>query len=525
LGTAACTPARSAPSFDRAIRLTASPAHEIGPAISPDGKWVAYLSDARGVSDVWVKFIAGGEAANLTATSNLDIQTRSTIGAALRWSPDGKQVAYIRPAGTGGDALLVADAHGEHARELVPPRGGVHNHGPAWSPDGRHVYFTRTIANWNDEPAEIYRVPVAGGSPEAVISSTRRAIFPVLAADGGLFYAANPTGVDLSLWWKPPGDAASHRLTTGIGEYAEPRVSPDGRLLVSTLIDYRRLLVTVPITPSPQHTWTEVTDGFGGDVDPFISRSGRMVFSSSRSGHRNLWTANMDGSDLRPLTSDAAIEERPTLSADGQQVAFVSDRTGQRGIWTVPADGGAPRRVVSAPVLDSVTWSPDATQIAYAVPGERFPALSVVSVADGSTRRLTTPRGAYSPAWSPREDVIAYIETTGESGGVGNHVKVVTGSGDPVHVDLPAGPRLPNGYLAWAPDGTRLAVASVLTNAAVEISVVELGAHDPFRRALELPAHLRLRGLGFGADGASLVLGIQEALSDIVLFVRDGGMQ
>lgn len=79
--------------------------------------------------------------------------------------------------------------------------------------------------------------------------------------------------------------------------------------------------------------------------------------------------------------------------------------------------------------------------------------------------------------------------------------------------------------MTWAPDGKRLAVASVLTNTTAEIWLVELGARDPFRQVMELPSHLRPRGIAFSADGSSLVLGVQEALSDIVLFVRDGGSQ
>ena len=55
------------PSFDRVVRIVATAAHEYGPALSPDGKWIAYLSNARGPTDVWVKFIAGGDPANLTA--------------------------------------------------------------------------------------------------------------------------------------------------------------------------------------------------------------------------------------------------------------------------------------------------------------------------------------------------------------------------------------------------------------------------------------------------------------------------
>ena len=62
-------PVDADPPFGRVIRLVSTGAHEFAPAISPDGKWVAYLSNARGPTDVWVKFIAGGDAINLTATA------------------------------------------------------------------------------------------------------------------------------------------------------------------------------------------------------------------------------------------------------------------------------------------------------------------------------------------------------------------------------------------------------------------------------------------------------------------------
>ncbi|HEY2946384.1 MAG TPA: protein kinase, partial [Vicinamibacteria bacterium] len=476
-----------APSFSRTRRFTTTPAHEFGPAISPDGKWVAFLSDARGTADVWVKFVAGGEPANLTASAPLEIQARSAIGGldispdgssiavqarakgdtkptfdtwlipaplggtprrfvetsgALRWSPDGTRVVYVRPGESRGDAIVVADANGENPRELVSARGGWHTHWPAWSADGRFVYFSQTIATWNGEPSEIFRVPAGGGEPQAVVRTTRRALFPLPSADGGLFYAANPTGVDLDLWWRASSEDEPQRLTTGVGEYAEPRVSADGRTLVSTLIEYRQALVSVPVVFGGTVPLRRLTDGFGGDLEPSLSpRSGRMALSSSRSGNRNLWTADPDGSNLRPLTSDAALEERPSLSPDARQVAFVSDRGGQHGIWIVNSDGGAPRRLVATPVLDTLTWSPDGRQIAHAVPAGTVPQLSIVSVNDGAVRALPTPAGGHSPAWSPRGDVVAYLEPRGPGR---TYLKFVSSRGQPLYQGLSDGPPLTN---------------------------------------------------------------------------------
>ena len=551
------------PPFSRVLRLTTTPAHEFGPAISADGKWVAYLSDARGATDVWVKFIAGGEPANLTASTGLEIQARSAIGGleispdgssiavqaretgssaptfdtwlipaplggtprkfvetagALRWSPDGTRIVYVRPGETRGDAIVVADANGGNPRELVSARGGWHTHWPAWSADGQLVYFFQTIATWNGEPSEIFRVPASGGEPQIVVRTTRRALFPLPSAGGGLFYAANPNGVDLDLWWRPSTKNRPQRLTTGVGEYAEPRMSSDGRRLVSTLIEYRRALVSIPVEIAGSPRLRHLTDGFGGDLEPSVSpRSGRMVFSSSRSGSRNLWTADVDGSNLRPLTSDAAIEERPSFSPDARQVAFVSDRGGEHGIWVVNSDGGTPRRLARTPVLDTLTWSPDGRQIAYAVPAGNATELSIVSVNDGAVHKLPTPNGAHSPSWSPRGDVIGYLEPRGPGR---TYVKFVNSRGQVVYSTLPDGPALTNGFLAWAPDGKRLAAVGVPGSADASIWIVEPDSSQPFRKLIQLPGEVRPRGVTWTSDGSSLIFGRQEALSDLVLFER-----
>ena len=76
-------------------RLVSSAEHESGPIISPDGKWVAYLSNARGPTDVWVKFIAGGDPVNLTASADLRVQSQDYVGG-LAVSPDGSQIAFKR---------------------------------------------------------------------------------------------------------------------------------------------------------------------------------------------------------------------------------------------------------------------------------------------------------------------------------------------------------------------------------------------------------------------------------------------
>ncbi len=559
----------SSPRLSRTVRLTNTPAREFGPAISPDGKWVAYYSDARGPTDVWVTYVDSGATLNLTASLKMRLPVRTNIGGlaispdgaslafygthdatrntydtwvmpaplggtphkllegmqGVQWSPDGKQLAYILPGSSVGDTLMVAQADGSNAREILPAAGGRHVHWPTWSRDGQSLYFIYTYQPWNTEQSEIYRVPVAGGAPEAVVQSIRRAVYPVPLPGGDLLFSANPDSVDLGLWWQPGRGGPSTALTTGIGEYTEARVSSDGRRLVSMVLDQRQALVAINVS-GPRPSIHPLTDGHGGDLDPaYDPTSDRIVFSSTRSGHRNLWTAREDATDARPLTSGTASDHHPVFSPDGRRVAFVSDRGGHWGIWLISADGGAPKLLAPATVFDSISWSSDGTRILFSTPSPGgSTVLSTVSVADGRMETLSTPSAATAPSWSYAADTIAYLEPAMEkTPGTATPpvarilLRFVDRNGRPLFPNLPAQP-LFNGIVAWAPDGKRLAAVTVPGNAPSALWIVEPAAATPFRRVLEFEPTVRPRGLTWTRDGSRLIMSSQEPLSDLVLY-------
>jgi Tol biopolymer transport system component len=496
----------------RRVRITNTAAEEFGPAISPDGKWVAFYSFNGRRSDLIVKFLDNESTLNLTASLNLELPVRTGIGGvsispdgsqitfgartdptsnsydtwtipgpvggvprkllptipSVQWSPDGKQLAYTIAGSTRGDALAVSSSDGTGERMLVDRQGGRHVHWSAWSRDGQWIYFIYTYENWHTEPSDIYRVPVRGGAPEPVVQSARRAIYPAPMPGGDLLFAANPRTLELGLWWLRAGASAPVLLTNGIGEHVEPRLSADGRRLVATLVNPREALVALSLSGAIAVPQT-LTDGYGGDLDPAIDpQSGRLGFSSARSGHRNLWTAKADGSDPAPLTTEAAIDERPSFSPDGQQIAFISDRGGQRGIWVISAQGGAPRLVTHEIVLDTPSWSRDGRRIFFARPGGDLPALASVSVSDGKVEPFHVPTpGGFAPAWSPTDDVLAYLEPTmiplpaPSTGTVSRmFIRFADSHGTDVFPNLPRQVNFSNGFLAWAPDGQRVAVAS-----------------------------------------------------------------
>src|SRR5207247_1774404 len=163
--------------------------------------------------------------------------------------PDGTQIAFAA-ASEGQDSLKTW---------LIPaPLGGVahpfvEGRGVRWSRDGRHITYIRAGGSAGDT----LFVADADGSN----------VREILPANGGM-----PV-----------------RLTSGVGEFAEVRISADGRAMVCTLLDVRQSIGRTPVSADPPARVTPLSDGYTADLDPNAARAGdRIVFSSSRSGDRNI---------------------------------------------------------------------------------------------------------------------------------------------------------------------------------------------------------------------------------------------
>jgi Tol biopolymer transport system component len=189
-------------------------------------------------------------------------------------------------------------------------------------------------------------------------------------------------------------------------------------------------------------------------ADALQTATGKIAFSSDRSGTWRIYVANADGSGLRSVTKG----EAPAWSADGRKIAF--HRAG--GLYVIDASGTNERSLGAG---WNPTWSPDGRKLAFHTGVGLGGGLYVMS-ADGSNRRLLVSHefaspgwGDYavqSPAWSPDGRTIAFVRANYDEG-FGLYTTSADGSGSPRP--------LPNGWAqdrpAWSPDGSRVAFETV----------------------------------------------------------------
>jgi Tol biopolymer transport system component len=414
-------------------------------AISPDGKFVAFISDHDGPFDVWLTQVGSGRSVNLTQgkagplpgplrsvgfsgdgseiwLGGGDVGMRPRLmpltggtprnflgeeTVNLAWSPDGERIVYH--TFVSGDPMFVADRSGANARLIFQERPGLHNHFPAWSPDGRWIYFVHGTPATKE--MDLWRIDPAGGKPERLTQRNTDVAYPTPVGSRTVFYVArDEDGSGPWLWLFDLKRRDSRRASVGLEQYTSVQASADGRKLVATISNPIAGLWTVPILDrvaeehdvkpftvptvralAPRFSgsslfylsslgtgdglWrlrdgkvTEIWKGADGAVleTPAVSpNGGRVAIVLRRSGKHQLHILSSDGAELQPIAEGMVPQGSSCWSPDGKWIVTGGSDAAGSGLFKIPLDGGSPVRLASGSALNPV-WSPDGSLIVYA---------------------------------------------------------------------------------------------------------------------------------------------------------------
>ncbi|WP_410612682.1 translocation protein TolB [Amycolatopsis sp. lyj-109] len=281
-------------------------------------------------------------------------------------SPDGRTVAFASER-AGSRKIFVIGVDGQGLRQVTT--GPATDDSPSWSPDGTRLAFSST----RDDPAgDIYTVPVTGGTPVRLTADPAADTQPAWGPARIAFTTTrfHPAG-DVVLVADTGG--AVTRAVPDPGDSSEPAWSRDGTRLAFTtraqdpLGDVKQIAGgTVSIISALPAT---------GEAEPTFRPNGQPVFTELRSGGTSdIWSADATGGDRRDLTQRPGADEfDPAFSVDGSQLAYTQAGPGESSsateIIVANADGSAPRALTGprdgAKHEQHPAWSPDATMIAF----------------------------------------------------------------------------------------------------------------------------------------------------------------
>ncbi len=364
------------------------------PMISPDGKWVVYVSSVSGNPDIYLQSTTGQTAINLTKDS-------PAADSMPAFSADGERIAFRSERDGGG--LFVMGRTGESVRRLT--KSGLQ---PVWFPDGRRLAFASlsslqpeargggiselwTVDTTGGEPQRIYRgdavqprvspngrriafwamqpngdftgfaspnrdvwtVAVDGTNPVRVTTDEATDWNPVWSPDGtALYFLSNRSG-SMNLW-RVGIDEATGATTGEAQALAAPAlyirhfsVSADGRLGTYANLATTNNLARIRIdarTAATRGPIEAITSGPRDFLTFDVNDDRQVVLMTNVTQQEDLLIA-ATGSGLRHLVNDRYRDRNPRWSTDGRQIFFYSDRGQDYEIYSIDRDGGGLRQL------------------------------------------------------------------------------------------------------------------------------------------------------------------------------------
>ncbi len=444
---------RDAPSMLQALPLTSLVGWETHPAISPDGRQVAfkYQSEGEPQADIHLQVIGSASSTRFTSTEEVtesapawspdashlayvahsaatcQILRLPAVGGIpdrladcvqgplgnLDWSPDGTLIAYDdREAPARPRSIRLLDIDSGMSRLLTQP--AVTDSGdrrPVFSPDGSAIVFQRIRGGGL---ADLYRVPVDGGEPKRLTFDNRDIGGHDWTADGQEILFSSYRAGQFTLWRVAANGGEPRAVAINDHQIGALQVADASDRLVYSKLEYSTSIWSVRVSLGAQGTSRRAAVDLGDEPIPLIEstrwdlhpsiapNTKRVAFVSDRSGHFELWSADAQGAALIRHTSfEGPFLGTPRWSPDSASLVFDARPDGNADLYRVDSRGSHPERFTDHPADDfGASYSQDGAWIYFTSYREDGWEVWRMPSAGGPAERVTDD-GAYAAQEGP----------------------------------------------------------------------------------------------------------------------------
>jgi len=360
----------------------------VGLAVTPDGSYVDFVAQEKGVTqpDLWrVPFLGGTPRRIVTS-----------VWSATGWAPDGKHMAFIRTKAGGSEtesSVVVADADGSNERIVLtrqPPARlastlsvTVSIARPSWSSDGRSllVLGSSALPERQGRSAELVLIDVESGTETRAVPLEKISHIDAAWVDDryALVHGILP-GRTQALYRADLETGSLVPVTQDIAQYYGVGLTADRQAAVSTRIDFRS---GIWVGDGAGGSMTEVVpEGSGSPLRAALDRSGGLVYHARTTSGFGVFAIN-PGQRTPSLVLDNAIE--PHITSDGKTIVAQSLDT--PGLFRVNADGTGKTTIVEGHVARAILL-PDDRTVVYLSNRSGIQSLWSVPIAGGPSREL-----------------------------------------------------------------------------------------------------------------------------------------
>jgi eukaryotic-like serine/threonine-protein kinase len=530
--------------------------------ISPDARYLAYVSNQHGQFSLWVRQIAINSAVQIIPPSNRAISdiaftpdgnfldyTISANGEAsaklyqvpvlggtprrlldssngtVTFSPDGSSMAYTSLDVAANEiALMVSKIDGTGARKLAT-HAATFQYGffniLRWSPGGKFIVAHVTDPNEpNGLSGTLVKVDAASGAQEPMPGRHWRSLhdFVWLPDESGLVIAAqDKTAVPAQIWTLSYPGGVVRRISNDISDYLSIALSADARTIAAVQRNVTSDIWTAPA--SNPDAGRQITFGRTEGINDFtLTPDNHTVYTANHAGNWDLFISDFDGSNARQLSFDNRYHTSPTACDDGRTIVFDTNSARGDRVWKIDIQTGVSSALTNGPSESFPTCDGTGNWLFYLEQDKGSSFIFKMPFTGGPPVRLSD-RTALSPPFLSMDGRHVAFATPGKDGKV--FLAVVSADNG----TLEAQPTIPDtldhtsNAVAWAPDNRSMVLSDIRTGTPNIWSLPVLG--NAPERQLTHSTSGQIWAFHYTRDGKFVAYARGNNQSDVVLFTSN----